>query len=50
MIGLWRLNPTTGYWALARMCAADTADAWLAVFQRDEPSVQFVLSVTKPRS
>lgn len=49
LIPLWRYNPTTGYWNIARQCAAINGTMWLAVFQRDEPNVKFVLSSKKPR-
>ena len=46
---LWRYNPVTGYWVLVRIVSDETAAAWLATFQADEPTVQFKLSRTKPR-
>ena len=46
---LWRYNPVTGYWILVRIVSDETAAAWLATFQADEPTVQFKLSRTKPR-
>lgn len=49
LIPLWRYNGTTGYWELARQCAAINSHMWLEVFQRDEPNVSFVLSRRKPR-
>jgi hypothetical protein len=49
LIPLWRMNPTTGYWELARQCAVINASHWLHVLQRDEPNVQFVLSRRKPK-
>lgn len=49
LIGLWRYNLTTGYWDLARQCAAYNASMWLAAFSRDKPDIKFVLSKRKPR-
>lgn len=46
---LWRYNPTTGFWSLARGCTAETALMWLAVFQKDEPDVAFKLSPRRPK-
>jgi len=48
MIGLWKYNKITGYWNLERQCAAETADQWLEVFQKDEPDEIFKLSLRKP--
>ena len=48
-IGLWIYNPTTGFWYLERMCAPDTAQGWLEIFMRDEPSRDFKLSARKPK-
>lgn len=47
---LWRYNTTTGMWALQRMCDADTAAQWLAVFARDEPAAQFKLAARQPKA
>lgn len=49
LIPLWRYNPTTGYWEVARQCSAINSQHWLYVFQRDEPNVRFVLSRKKPK-
>lgn len=49
-IGLWKLNLTTGYWVLVRMCSTETAQQWLVIFQRDEPNDKFKLSKRKPKN
>lgn len=36
------------FWRRERECAADTAQAWLALFSRDEPHVKFVLADKAP--
>ena len=48
-IGLWKYNKVTGSWVLERMCAPDTKDRWLKIFQKDEPDEIFVLSKRKPK-
>jgi hypothetical protein len=45
---LWRKDPITGYWKLARTCDIGTAHQWLLVFQKDEPDVTFKLSPKRP--
>jgi hypothetical protein len=49
-MNLWRFNPITGCWRIERMCAADTAATWLALFQSDEPAAHFALSRFSPRT
>lgn len=48
-IKLWKYNRITGYWIIQRECNDNTADRWLAVFQKDEPDELFKLSRNKPR-
>ena len=48
-MNLWRYNPITGCWRMERMCSPDTAQQWLALFQKDEPNVHFALSRFAPR-
>lgn len=52
MINLWSKRHSIAcglHWKLERTCDPVTAGEWLALFQRDEPDVQFVLSERKPR-
>ena len=37
------------HWKFERECYPNTANAWLGVFQQDEPDVEFVLSIKKPK-
>jgi len=49
---LWsrRWTPARGaHWQLERECLPETAQAWLAVFQADEPDIRFQLSEKAPR-
>lgn len=49
---LWskRWNPARGHhWKLERECSIENSFAWLEVFQKDEPDVEFKLSEKKPR-
>lgn len=51
-VTLWRLQWSFGHglrWTPERQCEADSAAAWLAIFQRDEPAVTFRLSAKRPR-
>lgn len=45
---LWRYNQTTGYWNYERSVTPETAEQWLAVFQKDEPTAYFKVSRHKP--
>lgn len=48
---LWsaRWSAARGYtWQRERDCDAGTALQWLAVFQKDEPEIKFVVSDKKP--
>lgn len=45
---LWKYNRITGYWALAKVCDKENAEAWLHIFQNDEPIEAFILSKHKP--
>jgi hypothetical protein len=45
---LWRKDPITGYWRPAREVTEQTRDDWLRIFQEDEPTVQFQVSVRRP--
>lgn len=45
---LWRLNPITGLWSVARAVTAETASEWLAIWRKDEPGVEFKVSKNKP--
>ncbi len=46
---LWRWAMPAGMWRQERSVTPETADQWLAVFQKHEPSVAFVVSANKPR-
>jgi len=44
-----RFSPVRGnHWSIERECAADTVQAWLAIFRRDEPGVTFIASNRRP--
>jgi hypothetical protein len=52
MTTLWAKRHSVAYgwrWTHERQCSPDTAQEWLAVFQRDEPNISFALSDRKPR-
>jgi hypothetical protein len=48
-MNLWMLNKVTGYYKHVRTCSLENAQQWLMMFQTDQPSDTFILSVTKPR-
>ena len=51
MTKLWsyRWTVAKGYhWKLERECSNDDAKEWLAIFERDEPTIVFKLSASKP--
>ncbi len=48
LTNLWRWEPTTGYWKLMRDCYKDRAQAWLKIYQGDEPGRVFKLSKRRP--
>jgi hypothetical protein len=35
-------------WKHERICTNETANTWLIIFERDEPDIEFKLSVDKP--
>lgn len=52
MLKLWakRFDSAYGWrWHLCRDVDASNGAQWLAVFQKDEPKIEFVISATKPR-
>ena len=52
MLKLWslRFTPAKGWhWKMERDCATDSADQWVAMFQADEPHVQFKVSAKQPK-
>jgi hypothetical protein len=49
-LALWRYKPVTGYWAFVRDVTEDTAQQWLAIWQADEPEIEFKISKRKPVS
>jgi hypothetical protein len=38
------------HWRYERDVSPDSRDKWLAIFQRDEPSITFIVSEGRPRS
>jgi lysophospholipase L1-like esterase len=49
-VKLWRKGPITGLWQVARTIDTPADEqAWLEVFKRDEPTVEFKVSKNKPR-
>jgi hypothetical protein len=48
-MNMWRFNTRSGMWDHVRSVTAETAAAWLAVWQRDEPGTLFVIAKSKPR-
>lgn len=51
-VGLWSLRWSAAkgwHWRHERQCYPGSEQAWLAVYQGDEPSVTFTLSLTKPK-
>lgn len=49
MLNLWRYNAITGFWRLVRECNNENAEAWLLIFQTDEPDARFVLCKRRPK-
>ena len=50
---LWslRTNPARGnYFVAERQVTEETAQAWLAIYQADEPGVLFVATARKPKA
>jgi len=45
---LWKLNERTGLWDYQRTVTPETADEWRRIFQIDEPTATFKVSVNKP--
>lgn len=48
---LWRLtwSHCTGvHWLAMRLCDADSAARWLAIYEADEPSATFTLARRRP--
>ena len=37
------------FWESERIVSDENADAWLKVFQSDEPNIRFVLARSKPK-
>ena len=46
---LWAYSPITGFWNFIREVTPETAQEWLAVWQKAEPSREFKLSKNRPR-
>lgn len=52
MLKLWslRFTPAQGWhWKLERDCASENAEQWVAMFQSDEPGVQFKVNAKRPK-
>jgi hypothetical protein len=46
----WRFTPARGWhWRIERDVTEETQAVWLAIFQRDEPDVRFVVSDKLPK-
>lgn len=49
---LWSKRWSTArgeHWIIERLCEPATAEQWLEVFQKDEPTVEFKLSYKRPK-
>ena len=46
---LWRLHAVTGYWRIEREVTRETAQQWLDIYRKDEPSARFTVSRTRPK-
>lgn len=46
---LWKYNRRSGLWDHQRTVTPETRQAWMKIFQRDEPSETFKLAQYKPR-
>ena len=46
---IWRYDPITGYWRLARNVLKERAQDWLRIWRADEPNAVFKLSRHRPR-
>ena len=47
-MNLWKYNKVTGYWNAQRTVTPESAQAWLAIFQHDEPTEYFCIRKHKP--
>jgi hypothetical protein len=48
-IWAWRFSVSRGWqWIRERDCDEESAAQWLAVFQRDEPGIEFRVATRKP--
>lgn len=45
---LWKYNKTTGYWDMIRDSLIENSEAWLRIFQGDEPEEHFKISKKRP--
>jgi hypothetical protein len=48
-VQLWRYNKITGYWHPVRSVTPETAEQWLQIWRRDDPSGIYVVSAKKPK-
>ena len=49
---LWAKRYSTAWgwhWVIQREVMTETADSWLNVFRKDEPSIEFLVSNKKPK-
>jgi len=50
LTNIWRYNPVTGCWRLARDAYRESAKTWLKLLQDDEPGVHFKISDRRPKT
>ena len=51
-VQIWALRHSVAYgwrWVAERGCSKADADAWLAVFRRDEPTIRFRACARRPK-
>lgn len=52
MLNLWSKRWSTAkgwHWKLERDCLPENKDAWLDVFQKDEPTIEFKVCLNRPK-
>ena len=50
MLRLWKYDTTTGYWKVVRSVTPETKDDWLRIWKKDDPSGNYVVSASTPRT
>ena len=48
MLRLWKYNTTTGYWKVVRSVTPETKEDWLRIWQKDDPTGNYVVSTSTP--